>query len=300
MDYYNLTRVRVGHRPARLAGHGLRRRPLRRPDRAARRQAGAGGGLRAWASSALLLLVQELGTPVPDAGAAMPTPWCPTRPRMPHGDARARSRCAPQACACRCMPPGRRPGSMKSQFKKADASGAALCADLRRRRAGARRGRASRRCATAAARRSQPLAAGRAGPLWAATLQSPASRQLDSAWQPISTSKNRNSSTSSSISGTPTATSITWVAASLRARRLRRLERLAVLAARARPRRPRALYDEVERSGAGRRHRAASSARCADMKDKLRPAPPTRSRPACWPPRLLVRQGHSRCRAARR
>ena len=45
-------RLRVRDRPARLAGHGVRRRPLRRPDRADRRQARARGGLGASASSA--------------------------------------------------------------------------------------------------------------------------------------------------------------------------------------------------------------------------------------------------------
>ena len=39
-------RVRVGDRSPGLSGHGVRRRPLRRPDRAAGRQAGAGCGLR--------------------------------------------------------------------------------------------------------------------------------------------------------------------------------------------------------------------------------------------------------------
>ena len=44
--------VRVRHRPARRAGHGRRRRPLRRPVRAARRQADAGVAASPWASSA--------------------------------------------------------------------------------------------------------------------------------------------------------------------------------------------------------------------------------------------------------
>ena len=38
-------RVRIRHRPARRAGHGARRRPLRRADRTARRPAHAGGRL---------------------------------------------------------------------------------------------------------------------------------------------------------------------------------------------------------------------------------------------------------------
>ncbi len=45
MDYYNLTVFRVHHRPAGLAGHHLRRRPVRLSDRAGGRQARAGRGL---------------------------------------------------------------------------------------------------------------------------------------------------------------------------------------------------------------------------------------------------------------
>jgi histidyl-tRNA synthetase len=45
MDYYNLTVFEWVTDAAGRAGHGVRRRPLRRPDRADRRQAGAGGGL---------------------------------------------------------------------------------------------------------------------------------------------------------------------------------------------------------------------------------------------------------------
>ena len=71
-------RVRVGHRPARRAGHGLRRRPLRRPVRAARRQADAGGrlghGRRAHAAAAR-------GRRRADATPARSTPTrsCPSR-----------------------------------------------------------------------------------------------------------------------------------------------------------------------------------------------------------------------------
>ncbi len=46
LDYYNLTVFEWVTEPARCAGHGLRRRPLRWSGRAARRQAGAGLRLR--------------------------------------------------------------------------------------------------------------------------------------------------------------------------------------------------------------------------------------------------------------
>ena len=177
-------------------------------------------------------------------------------------------------------------GSMKSQFKKADASGARYAlifgADELARGEVDRQGAARRR---AARRRSRPLAdAGRAG--------------RRAARRTLTTIAGSASSTTSMATHLDLEEQeqldelkhfwkqygnlITWVA-DRRARRLRRLERLAVLAAH-QAAQASALYDEVERAaqagdvGAGRarlrRHARTSSA-----------APPTRSRPACWPPR---------------
>jgi hypothetical protein len=122
-----------------VAGHGLRRWALRRPDSSnwvARARPAVGLGL---GMERLLLLLQALGLPVPDAspdayaivppGAPLRRSWLCWRP------------CARRACGCNMHAAARTGmGSMKSQFKKADASGAALCPDFRRRRAGAGHG----------------------------------------------------------------------------------------------------------------------------------------------------------------
>ncbi len=93
-------------------------------------------------------------------------------------------------------------GSFKSQFKKADASGAAFALifgadELARGEVTVKALRDGSGAQTVPATRRS----GRLGrhPTIAG------SPTTDSAWQPISTSKNRNSSTSSSISGIPTA-----------------------------------------------------------------------------------------------
>jgi histidyl-tRNA synthetase len=125
----------------------------------------------------LLLLMQELQR-AGAVAARTPMPSCrPARRCRPWWQ--ALEACAPpasRAAACRRR---RRPGSMKSQFKKADGSGARLRAGLRRRRTGAGRGHAQ-----AAARRrgrTAAVAPGRRGRLGrppagliARLLQSPA------------------------------------------------------------------------------------------------------------------------------
>jgi histidyl-tRNA synthetase len=96
---------------------------------------------------------------------------------------------------------GRGPGSIKSQMKKADASGAAYALIF-----GAdelARGEVTLKALRDGSGAQLP---GRS-PKWppGPPPYNPRLPTPDSAWQPISISKNRNSSTSSSISGTPTA-----------------------------------------------------------------------------------------------
>ena len=150
-------RVRVDHRPARRAGHGLRRRPLRRPVRAARRQADAGGRLRAWAWSGCCCCSTHVGVPVPRGRARCLRDRADAGARC-RGDGRLSRRCARPASACCCMPAG---GSMKAQFKRADASGARFALvfgadELARGEVGLKALRDP-----AQAQRSLPLAAGR-------------------------------------------------------------------------------------------------------------------------------------------
>ena len=77
MDYYNLTVFEWITDRARRAGHGLRRRPLRRPVRAARRQAGARRRLRPRASSACCCCSTSRRH-APPPSRPTPTPSCPT------------------------------------------------------------------------------------------------------------------------------------------------------------------------------------------------------------------------------
>jgi histidyl-tRNA synthetase len=121
MDYYNLTVFEWVTDQARRAGHDLRRRPLRRPDRADRRQAGAGGrlghGHRAGARPAGGVRHGARRCRPPHAYAVCPAAALPRR--WPLIEAlRA-------AGVSVLMHAGKDSwGSMKSQFKKADASGA--------------------------------------------------------------------------------------------------------------------------------------------------------------------------------
>ena len=103
-------RVRVGHRPARLAGHGLRRRPLRRPVRAARRQADAGGrlghGHRARCCCCSRRSARRCRRRPPDVYAIVPD-----ADALAVGDARPARRCARPASRCRCTPPAPKAGA---------------------------------------------------------------------------------------------------------------------------------------------------------------------------------------------
>ena len=127
-------RVRMGHRPTRRAGHGLCRWPLRRPGRAARRQAGAGLRLRH-------------GRRAP-AGAVERRRAASRRRRRPMSMSCIRARrprawpsASPKACATRAFAVQLHcgGGSFKSQMKRADASRRRLRGDHRRRRGGDRR-----------------------------------------------------------------------------------------------------------------------------------------------------------------
>ena len=108
MDYYNLTRVRVRDRQPGRAGHGLRRRPLRRPDRADRRQARARRRLRP-GHRARAATDQGAGhadaVPAPDVYAVVPDAAA-----MPRGVAHVAALARRRRQRARCTPAGRRPG----------------------------------------------------------------------------------------------------------------------------------------------------------------------------------------------
>ena len=196
----------------------------------------------------------------------MPTPRRPTSTRscpapqaLPAGDARPARRCALPASSVLMHAAGADGwGSMKAQFRRADASGARYRADLRRRRAGARRGRAEAAARRRIARSARvPLADVAA---WARDPHRiiaglPESARSQPSWPPISTSKNRNSSTSSRRSGSSTATSITWVA-DRRARRPTPAWNGWNWWQRDQGAKAGAMYDELDQAVAGRRRRA--------------------------------------------
>ena len=119
MDYYNLTVFEWVTDRLGCAGHGLRRRSLRPADRAARRQAGAGGRLGPRASSACCCCSKKPASSRPDA-RRMPMPCCRTRRSLPPAMRAVEALRA--AGVSVLMHAGG--GSMKSQFKRADASGA--------------------------------------------------------------------------------------------------------------------------------------------------------------------------------
>ena len=115
-------RVRVDHRCARRAGCGLLGRPLRRPDRAARRGGDAGGRFCDRRRAVVALLVQAGG--VPPAGRADVYV-------VVSGERAEPPRCAwPSSCATRCRGAAvllnLGGGNFKTQFRRADRSGALL------------------------------------------------------------------------------------------------------------------------------------------------------------------------------
>ena len=167
MDYYNLTVFEWVTDQPRRAGHGLRRRPLRRPVRAASaasRRPAIGWGL---GIERVLDLLQQSGIGAAAAGAG-----CLRRRARRRRAAAWPSQVAEALRAAGVavlMHAGGRPGSMKSQFKRADASGARYAlvfgADELARGEVARQAAARRR---GARRRTRPLADAAA---WAAELR---------------------------------------------------------------------------------------------------------------------------------
>ncbi len=112
-------RIRMGHRSARRAGHGLRRRPLRRPDRATRRQAGAGGRFRPRAG-ALAAAARRTRSLLPVAPAPMVYAVVPGPAGLPQ--VLTTLEALREVGVSVLMNAGF--AGMKSQFKRADASGA--------------------------------------------------------------------------------------------------------------------------------------------------------------------------------
>ena len=132
-------RVRVRLRPARRAVRGRRRRPLRRPDRAARRAGDArrrlGGGDRAHPARA-----RRGAGPEPAIDVFVAARRRPARARL-----RARrASCAARACAPTSTSPGR---WLKGQMKQADRARRPPRGDPRRGRLGAAARHGKRRAA---------------------------------------------------------------------------------------------------------------------------------------------------------
>jgi hypothetical protein len=228
----------------------------------------------------LLLLLQELAMP---CRRRRRTPMPSSRPGTP----------LPQAVVAGAGSAARRrrvkvqqhaggadgPGSMKSQFKKADASGASFALvfgadELAQGQVTVKHLRAGGEQAT------QPLADPPPGPGLASVTTIPGTtgqhmaRHLDLEEQEQLDELKHFWKQWGNL--------ITWVA-DRRPRRLRGLERLAVLAAH-QAAKASALYDEVERA-ARRRRQAPREQALKDMKGQVRRAPPTRSRRRCWRPR---------------
>ena len=160
LDYYNHTVFEWTDRAAGRAGRGVRRRPLRRTDRAARRQACAGLRLRDGRGAA--------------AGADERVP-AGLRRRLPAGRVsrvsaarawmlhawrrRRRLRDAGLTVVLHCGG-----GSFKSQMRRADASGARLRRDRGRGRGGRRAGRGQAAARAGRAGERQRGACGADGP----------------------------------------------------------------------------------------------------------------------------------------
>ena len=149
----------------------------------------------------MLLLLEAVGVADAGRGARRLRRSCPA-PRRCRARCRPARRCAPPACRCRCTPPAATAGQHEVAVQEGRRQRRALRADLRRRRAGARRG-----VAEAAARRRRAAAHRCALADVAALGRRPSPHnprfarcssleRSDSPWPPISTSKSRNSSTS--------------------------------------------------------------------------------------------------------
>ena len=181
---------------------------------------------------------------------------------------------------------------MKAQFKRADASGARVRADLRRRRTRARPGRDQARCASPVG--AAAAAAGRRGrrgpPSCELHSRPPHNRAFDRNPHGHASRPRRTRTARPAQALLEPVRQPHHLAADPRPRRLRRLQRLAVVAARRRRRRPSAMYDELERAAQAERCRQGG-ARLRRPEGSLRRHRLRRSRAACSRPRSQFEQG---------
>jgi histidyl-tRNA synthetase len=239
--------LRVGHRSSGRAGHDLRRRPLRRPDRAHRRQAGAGHrlghGHRTRAGPAGTVRRGHR------CRCPMPMPCCRT-PRRCRRPCRCVEALRAAGVAVVCTQPARTAwGSMKSQFKKADASGARHALIFGAEEL-ARGEVAVKPLRDACGGPAQPLLLARQCPMpagWPCTC-STHNRGLNPPQPTMATQldlQEQEQLDALKAFWKKYGNLITWTAHP-GAGRLRRLERLAVVAARPGHARPAAMFDELE------------------------------------------------------